>query len=201
MDQLQKQVPTMSRGAMPDWWSKREDAGFLLGVYRHGMVRYDDIKTDPALCFHERFQEAAAAAASGDAGGGDGEADADVYNSGRRRSASRRGKRVQVIEWPQTKVLNQRLKNLLRALDASLRKKRPVLVIGSGSAGGAAGDKRQPDFAKNGGGGGATFQFQQSRDEDDKLRKPVKEWSKREKQGMRPPTFCANTYYVLLTHS
>jgi hypothetical protein len=156
---------------MPDWWSKREDACFLLGVYKHGMGHYDDIKTDPALCFHERFQEAAALAASG-GGDDDGEGGFDVY-SGRRRSASRRGKRPQVVEWPQTKTLNLRLKNLLRALEVSFRKKRPVLVV----------DKSGKEASASGKSSAPTFQLQHPKDEDSQQRKPVKEWSKREKQG------------------
>lgn len=151
---------------MPDWWGKREDACFLLGVYKHGMTRYDDIKVDPALCFYEKFQDASAAGSSGDA---DEVGDLDVY-SGRRRAASRRSKKV--IEWPQIKILNQRLKSLLRALETSLRKKRPILVIDS---------KRHPVDKEKA--NLPPLQLQPPKDEDEKLRKPVKEWSKREKQG------------------
>lgn len=36
------------------WWGAEEDRSLLLGTYKHGFGRYDEIRSDPALCFAGR---------------------------------------------------------------------------------------------------------------------------------------------------
>lgn len=39
------------------WWGINEDRHLLYGVYKHGVGSYDEIKTDPQLCFYGRVTD------------------------------------------------------------------------------------------------------------------------------------------------
>ncbi len=96
IDVLEKEIPSVSKTGVADWWGKREDACLLMGCYKHGMGRYEEIKNDPSFVF------SGVKAVS--------EAEESVNRRGK-------GKDREEDEWPSTKALNMRFKRLVRAVE------------------------------------------------------------------------------------
>lgn len=48
------EIPSFTTQPPEPWWGKAEDQSLLLGIKKHGYGKYDLIRADPELSFHDR---------------------------------------------------------------------------------------------------------------------------------------------------
>eukprot|EP01088_Endostelium_zonatum_P008284 TRINITY_DN209_c0_g4_i2.p1 TRINITY_DN209_c0_g4~~TRINITY_DN209_c0_g4_i2.p1 ORF type:complete len:852 (+),score=262.86 TRINITY_DN209_c0_g4_i2:174-2729(+) len=118
-ESVRKQVGKILNGkrriksiGMPEWWTNKEDASLLLGCWKYGVGKYDEMRRDETLTFVTKVKPKEKTEAKGD----------QATN-----------------EWLSTKDLNNRVKKLSRAI--SVKRSEPSSSTSSSGRSSKGGDR------------------------------------------------------------
>ena len=129
LSHLAADLPSLDKRYLPTtWWTSAHDAALLLGSHRHGLARYDQIRSDPSLPFPRQQAASPAQAALATCTTSTTEPDAGghqppVEEVSKKPEGQPQPETSDPREWPGVKLLNQRFKKILRAFEQALAKK------------------------------------------------------------------------------